>query len=47
MNDAEALKAVQHAVKCGFVDAMVIGFKSNAEIDEAIERLNRALSGKA
>jgi 1-deoxyxylulose-5-phosphate synthase len=37
-------KAVQHAVKCGFVDAMVIGFKSNAEIDEAIERLNRALS---
>ena len=40
-------KAIQHAVKCGFVDAMVIGFKSNAEIDEAIERLNRALSGKA
>jgi len=40
-------KAVQHAVKCGFVDAMVIGFKSNAEIDEAIERLNRALRGKA
>jgi 1-deoxyxylulose-5-phosphate synthase len=40
-------KAVQHAVKCGFVDAMVIGFKSNAEIDEAIERVNRALSGKA
>jgi 1-deoxyxylulose-5-phosphate synthase len=40
-------KAVQHAVKCGFVDAMVIGFKSNAEIDEAIARVNRALSGKA
>jgi predicted aldo/keto reductase-like oxidoreductase len=40
-------KAIQHAVKCGFVDAMVIGFKNNAEIDEAIERLNRALSGKA
>ncbi len=40
-------KAVQHAVKCGFVDAMVIGFKNNAEIDEAIERINRALSGKA
>ncbi|MBO0722914.1 MAG: aldo/keto reductase [Blastocatellia bacterium] len=37
-------KAVQHAVKCGFVDAMVVGFKSNAEIDEAIERVNRALS---
>jgi 1-deoxyxylulose-5-phosphate synthase len=40
-------KAIQHAIKCGFVDAMVIGFKSNAEIDEAIERVNRALSGKA
>src|SRR5262245_35675518 len=40
-------RAVQHAVKCGFVDAMVIGFKSNAEIDEAIERVNRALGGKA
>ncbi|MGE0130968.1 MAG: aldo/keto reductase [Blastocatellales bacterium] len=40
-------KAMQHAVKCGFVDAMVVGFKSNAEIDEAVERLNRALSGKA
>jgi predicted aldo/keto reductase-like oxidoreductase len=40
-------KAVQHAVKCGFVDAMVIGFKSSAEVDEAIERLNRALNGKA
>jgi 1-deoxyxylulose-5-phosphate synthase len=37
-------KAIQHAVKCGFVDAMVIGFKSNAEIDEAIERVNRALT---
>jgi predicted aldo/keto reductase-like oxidoreductase len=40
-------KAVQHAVKCGFVDAMVIGFKSPAEVDEALERLNRALSNKA
>ena len=46
-NPEDREKAVQHAVKCGFVDAMVIGFKSNAEIDEAIERLNRALSGKA
>ncbi len=40
-------KAIQHAVKCGFVDAMVIGFKNNAEIDEAIARLNRALNSKA
>jgi hypothetical protein len=46
-NPEDRERAVQHAVKCGFVDAMVIGLKSNAEIDEAIDRLNRALSGKA
>lgn len=46
-NPEDREKAIRHAVKCGFVDAMVIGFKNNAEIDEAIERLNRALSGKA
>jgi predicted aldo/keto reductase-like oxidoreductase len=46
-NPEDREKAIQHAVKCGFVDAMVIGFKSNAEIDEAIERVNRALNGKA
>ncbi len=36
-------KAMQYAVTCGCVDAMVVGFKSPAEIDEAVERLNRAL----
>jgi predicted aldo/keto reductase-like oxidoreductase len=46
-NPEDREKAVQHAVKCGFVNAMVIGFKNNAEIDEAIERVNRALSGKS
>lgn len=40
-------KAVRYAMTCGFVDAVVIGFKSTAEIDEAVERINRALSGKA
>ncbi|MGH9841394.1 MAG: aldo/keto reductase [Blastocatellia bacterium] len=40
-------KAVRHAMTCGFVDAVVIGFKNTAEIDEAIERINRALNGKA
>jgi|RhiMetdeSRZDD1v2_1073273.scaffolds.fasta_scaffold147549_2 predicted aldo/keto reductase-like oxidoreductase len=40
-------KAVQYAVNCGCVDAMVIGFKSPAEVDEAVERLNRALKTKA
>jgi 1-deoxyxylulose-5-phosphate synthase len=40
-------QAMRHAVNCGFVDAVVVGFKSNAEIDEAVERMNRALSSKA
>jgi predicted aldo/keto reductase-like oxidoreductase len=39
-------KAIRHAVNCGFVDAMVIGFKSPAEIDEALERINKALAAK-
>ena len=40
-------QAMQYAMNCGFVDAVVIGFKSTAEVDEAIERMNRALKGKA
>ena len=36
-------KAVRYAMSCGFVDAVVIGFKSPQEIDEAVERINRAL----
>jgi hypothetical protein len=31
---------------CGFVDAVVIGFKSSSEMEESIERINRTLSGK-
>jgi diketogulonate reductase-like aldo/keto reductase len=38
-------KAVQAVVKSGCVDAMTIGFKSPAEVDEAIERIDRALNG--
>lgn len=41
--DREA--AMQYAMKSGLVDAVVIGFKSPAEIDESIERMNRALAG--
>jgi 1-deoxyxylulose-5-phosphate synthase len=37
-------KAAQFAMKCGLLDAVVIGFKSPAEIDEAIDRLDRALA---
>jgi hypothetical protein len=29
---------------CGFVDAVVVGVKSPAEVDEAIARINRALA---
>ncbi|MGH9854020.1 MAG: aldo/keto reductase [Blastocatellia bacterium] len=46
-NAEDREKAVRYAMTCGFVDAVVIGFKSTAEIDEAVERINRALSGKA
>jgi hypothetical protein len=28
---------------CRDIDAVVVGFKNHAEIDEAIERMNRAL----
>ena len=31
-------------MQSGLVDAVVIGFKSPAEIDEAITRINRALA---
>jgi predicted aldo/keto reductase-like oxidoreductase len=37
-------KSIQFAMKCGLLDAVVIGFASPAEIDEAIERINRALA---
>ncbi len=41
----EREKAVRFVVKSGAVDAMTIGFKSAEEIDEAMERINRALNG--
>ena len=37
-------KATQFVMKCGFVDCVVMGFKSPAEIDEGIDRINRALN---
>lgn len=37
-------KAIRYAMTCGFVDAIVIGFASPAEIDEAITRTNAALA---
>ncbi len=36
-------KSFRFAMTCGFLDAVVIGFDSPAQLDEAIERMNRAL----
>lgn len=43
-NAEDREKALRYAMTCGFVDAVVVGFKSPAEVDEAIERINRALN---
>jgi 1-deoxyxylulose-5-phosphate synthase len=40
-------KAIDYVMKLGTVDAVTIGYKSTAEIDEAIERMNRALNQSA
>jgi predicted aldo/keto reductase-like oxidoreductase len=37
-------KSIRYAMHCGLLDAVVIGFASTQEIDEAIERINRALA---
>jgi 1-deoxyxylulose-5-phosphate synthase len=41
---ADRETAMQRVFRSGSVDAVTIGFKSPAEIDEAIERMNRALN---
>jgi predicted aldo/keto reductase-like oxidoreductase len=43
-NPEDREKAIRHAMNCGCLDAVVIGMKSAAEVDEAIERINRALA---
>lgn len=43
-NPEDREKAMQYAMKSGLPDAVVIGFKSPAEIDESIGRMNRALA---
>ncbi|MFH1883026.1 MAG: aldo/keto reductase [Planctomycetota bacterium] len=40
-------KSIRFTMQSGLVDAVVIGFKSTAEIDEAILRINRALAQTA
>jgi 1-deoxyxylulose-5-phosphate synthase len=37
-------KSIRHAMSLREIDSVVIGFKNRAEIDEAIQRMNRALA---
>jgi hypothetical protein len=41
---AEREKSIRFAMACKDIDAVVIGFTSTKQIDEAIERMNRALA---
>jgi predicted aldo/keto reductase-like oxidoreductase len=43
-NPEDREKSIRFAMQSGLLDAAVIGFKSPAEIDEAIERINNALA---
>jgi len=46
-NPADREKAIRYVMQSNLTDAVTIGFKSPAEIDEAIERINRAFADKA
>lgn len=41
---ADREKSIQFAMQCGLLDAIVIGFKNTAEVDEAVQRINSALA---
>jgi hypothetical protein len=43
-NREDRQKAMRFAFKTAGVDAVTVGYKNNAEIDEAIENLNLALA---
>jgi 1-deoxyxylulose-5-phosphate synthase len=47
LDPADREKSIRFAMSRPELDAVVIGFKSPGEIDEAIQRLNRALAGEA
>jgi predicted aldo/keto reductase-like oxidoreductase len=40
-------KSIRFAMQCGLLDSVTIGFKSTEEIDEAIQRMNNALTDVA
>jgi predicted aldo/keto reductase-like oxidoreductase len=44
---ADREKSIRFAMQPGLLDAIVIGFKSTAEVDEAINLMNRALAESA
>jgi predicted aldo/keto reductase-like oxidoreductase len=44
-NPEDREKSIRYAMGSGLVDAVTIGMKSAAEVDEAIERIDRALAG--
>ena len=41
---ADRDRAIRFAMACQEIDAVVIGFKNTSEVDEAIQRINRALA---
>ncbi len=43
----DRVRAMQYAMRCGFVDAVTIGFASTVQIDEALENTGAALSGRS
>ena len=45
VDPADREKSIRFAMSMKELDAVVIGFKNRAEIDEAIQRMNRALAG--
>jgi predicted aldo/keto reductase-like oxidoreductase len=46
-NPEDREKSIRFAMSCKEIDSIVIGFKSTAEIDEAVMRVNRALAEAA
>ena len=46
-NPEDREKSIRFAMQCGLLDCVSIGFKSPAEIDEAIRRMNNALADMA
>lgn len=43
----DRVRAMQYAMRCGYVDAVTIGFASAAEVDEALENMGAALAAVA